>query len=247
MDHGLLMNDRRISRRALLASLGGVGGLLALGIPDARAADAPLRIGIIGTGKIGTALARHWARAGHELMLSSRHPEQLQPLAKELGPRVQAGTPQQAARFGTVIFIAVPYSAMPQLGQDLKADLAGKILIDASNPREQRDGPMAADAARKGAGVATAEYLGNRRVVRAFDCINYALITSESDRKPARRVIPIGGDDAAALDVARRLISDAGFDSFVVGSLARTRDFDLDQPLASKDWTAAQYQQQLAK
>lgn len=245
MHHGRHSAGVRSSRRMLLGSVGAIAAMWMLGAPAAGAAEAPLKIGIIGTGRIGTALARHWARAGHELMLSSRHPEELQALAKELGPKVQAGTPQQAARFGSVIFFAVPYSAMPQLGQDLKAELAGKIVLDASNPRVQRDGPMAAEAEKKGAGVATAEYLGNRRVVRAFNSIGYTQITSDSHRKPVRRAIPIGGDDAAALEVAKRLVSDAGFDPVVVGSLARSREIDLDQPLASHDWTAAEYLQHL--
>ena len=59
----------------------------------------PMKIGIIGTGEIGGALARHWAAAGHQLLISSRHPEELQALAKELGPNVKVGTPREAAAF----------------------------------------------------------------------------------------------------------------------------------------------------
>src|SRR5688572_23328537 len=74
----------------------------------------PLRIGIIGTGDIGGALARHWGAAGHQLLISSRHPERLQLLAKEIGPNVKVGTPREAAAFGDVIMLAVPYNATPQ-------------------------------------------------------------------------------------------------------------------------------------
>ena len=77
-----------------------------------RAADAPvpktshpMKIGIIGAGEIGGALARHWGAAGHELMIASRHPEQLQALAREIGPNVKVGTPREAAGFGEVIGI----------------------------------------------------------------------------------------------------------------------------------------------
>ena len=66
--------------------------------PAVVAADAPLKIGIVGTGNIGGALATHWAKAGHELVISSRHPEELQELAKSLGPKVRVGTPSEAAQ-----------------------------------------------------------------------------------------------------------------------------------------------------
>jgi 8-hydroxy-5-deazaflavin:NADPH oxidoreductase len=213
----------------------------------APTASAPLKIGIIGTGKIGSALARYWARSGHELMLSSRHPEQLQSLAAELGPRVRVGTPQQAAAYGNVILLSVPYAAVPQVGQDYAGELAGKIIIDTSNPIESRDGVMAVEARRKGAGIATAEFLNSGRVARAFNCINFRQLDTDSFRQPVRRAIPIGGDDAEALAVTTRLVNDAGFDAVMIGSLARTREFDLGAPLASKDWSAAEFRAQLAK
>ncbi|HEY6456521.1 MAG TPA: NAD(P)-binding domain-containing protein, partial [Steroidobacteraceae bacterium] len=99
--------------------LGLTGVLSAL---PSQAADAknPEKIGIIGTGRIGGALARAWVKAGHEVFVSSRHPEQLQGLVAELGPRAHAGTPLQAAQFGTVILVSIPYGAMPQIGSELR-------------------------------------------------------------------------------------------------------------------------------
>src|SRR6188474_649410 len=82
----------------------------------------PMKIGIIGTGDIGGALARHWGTAGHELLISSRHPEQLQALAKEIGPNVKVGTPREAAAFGQVVLVSVPYFATPQVGKDYAAE-----------------------------------------------------------------------------------------------------------------------------
>src|ERR1700742_3554524 len=89
-----------------------------LASPGVRAAtgDTPVRIGIIGTGRIGGALARAWVKAGHEGFVSSRHPDELKGLVAELGPRAHAGTPREAAAFGTVILISIPYRAMPQIG-----------------------------------------------------------------------------------------------------------------------------------
>ena len=213
---------------------------------QAASASAPrLKIGIIGTGKIGGALARHWASAGYDVFVSSRHPEELQSLVAEIGSHARAGTPREAAAFGTVILVSVPYSAMPQLGEDLRAELAGKVILDTSNPVVPRDGDMAIAAQKKGAGIATAEFLHSSRVVRAFNCIPAASLANEANRKPERLAIPIGSDDPEALKIAQQLVSDAGFDSVVVGSLAQTRQFDLGQPLATGQLTAAEYRKKM--
>lgn len=204
----------------------------------AEAQSDPLRIGIIGTGRIGGALARHWVNAGHEVFMSSRHPEELEGLADELGSRARAGTPREAAAFGEVILVSVPYAAMPQIGADFAAELAGKIVLDTSNPSERRDGEMAIPALEKGSGVATAEFLAGTRVVRAFNCIPAASLANQPNRQPARIAIPLAGDDAEALAVAERLVDDAGFDGVVVGPLEVARYFDLGQPLARGDSSA---------
>lgn len=227
-----------ISRRALLVATGLVVGSAALGDARVAAAQEPLKIGIIGTGRIGGALARHWVNAGHEVFMSSRHPEELEPLAKELGPRAHVGTPREAAAFGPVVLVSVPYGAMPQIGADFAGELAGKVIIDTSNPVDGRDGAQAAEWQRKGAGVSTAELLKNNRVVRAFNCIPAASLAERANRQPERIAIPIGGDDAAAIAVAERLVRDAGFDPVMVGTLAETRQFDLRQPLAQGNLSA---------
>jgi predicted dinucleotide-binding enzyme len=236
-------SDRRGALRTLAVLLAG-----AWAAPDAMLAQSKsLRIGIIGTGRIGSALATHWTRAGHEVLMSSRHPEELSPLAKQLGSRARVGTPKEAAAFGEVVLVSVPYAAMPQIGKDNAAELKGKIIIDTSNPVEGRDGPMALAAQKKGAGVATAEFLTGTRVVRAFNCIPAASLAGDGNRKPVRIAIPIGGDDPQALEVAQRLVRDAGFDPVVVGSLAETRRFDLGQPLASRQFTADELRQAMRK
>ena len=233
------MHTTSVSRRALLLTVSLLLGLASLGDARPAAAQEPLKIGIIGTGRIGGALARHWVNAGHEVFMSSRHPEELAPLAKELGPRAHVGTPREAAAFGSVVLVSVPYGAMPQIGTDFARELAGKVIIDTSNPVPQRDGPQAAEWQRKGAGVSTAELLENNRVVRAFNCIPAASLAGQANRQPARIAIPIGGDDAAAIAIAERLVRDAGFDPVMVGTLAETRQFDLGQPLAQGNLSAA--------
>jgi len=234
---------RTVAALAVLA----LGALTASWTPPAAAqpSAAPLKIGIIGTGRIGGALARHWVNAGHEVFVSSRHPEELQGLVAELGPRARAGTPKEAAAFGDVVLVSIPYGAMRQVGNDLRAELAGKIIIDTSNPVERRDGAEAVEWQRKGAGVSTAELLHNDRVVRAFNCIPAASLANEANRTPARIAIPIGGDDAEAIAVTERLIRDAGFDPVLVGSLAKSREFDLGQPLAQGNLSAAELRARL--
>lgn len=253
MHRSLARRCRTRIRNLALASLC-LLGVVATGAACAQAAaqgspgsSAPLKIGIIGTGRIGGTLARYWVGAGNEVFVSSRHPEELQGLVHELGPRAHAGTPLQAAEFGTVVLVSVPYSAMPGLERDVSAALAGKVIIDTSNPVAGRDGEVALPAQQLGAGLATAKYLHNRRVVRAFNCIPAATLASEANRQPERLAIPIGGDDTAALNIAMRLVREAGFDPVVVGSLARTRLFDLGQPLAQGQLTAVELRRRVAE
>jgi predicted dinucleotide-binding enzyme len=209
--------------------------------PDAH----PLKIGIIGTGHIGGTLAKLWIAAGHEVLLSSRHPDELKPLARQLGPRARVGTPREAASFGDVVLVSVPYKALPELGRDLKAELAGKIVLDTCNPYPGRDGDMASEARKKGTGVASPEFLPGTHLVRAFNAINAGSLASEAHRKPPLVGIPLAGDDAEALRVAQRLVTDAGFDPVVVGGLARAREFDVGTPVYTKLLTAAELRKAL--
>jgi predicted dinucleotide-binding enzyme len=207
-------------------------------------ADTPkpaitLRIGIIGTGDIGGALARHWARAGHELVISSRHPEQLQGLASELGPKVRVGTPREAAAFGEVVLVSVPYFATPQVGRDYARELEGKVVLDTGNPYPSRDGDMAVRDRERGTGVASKEYLPGTKLVRAFNAINAGPLASEANRKPERIGIPLASDYPDALEVASRLVTDAGFDPVVVGPLATARQFDFGTPVYVRSYSAA--------
>jgi hypothetical protein len=222
-----------------------VGVLTLGGMSQAFAQSDTIKIGIIGAGRIGGGLARHWVNAGHEVMISSRHPEQLQALAEELGARAHVGTPREAAAFGEVVLISVPYAATPQIGNDYAQELAGKVVLDTGNPFERRDGPMAQEALRKGVGIASAEFLRGTRLVRAYNCIPAASLANDASRQPERIAIPIAGDDAAALTMAQRLIRDSGFDAVVVGTLEQARAFELGQPLARGQFTAKEMRQKI--
>lgn len=231
--------------RAAAAALAAFGLFFAASASAQQQTERPMRIGIIGTGNIGGALARHWVAAGHEVLMSSRHPEELEPLAAELGPRARAGTVAEAAAFGEVILVSVPYAAVPEIGREHAEALRGKIVLDTSNPVERRDGPMALEWQQKGAGPSSAELLAGTRLVRAFNCIPAARLRNEAHRTPERIAIPIAGDDAEALEVAERLVRDAGFEPVVIGDLEDSRLFDLGGPLAGA-WTAAELRERMA-
>jgi 8-hydroxy-5-deazaflavin:NADPH oxidoreductase len=216
------------------------------GIVAAAPSDAaPLKIGIIGTGHIGGTLAKLWVAAGHEVLISSRHPEELRALAQSLGPKARVGTPREAALFGDVVLESVPYGALPQVGQDLKAELAGKIVLDTANPYPQRDGDMAIEARRVGTGVSSPRYLPGVRLVRAFNAINSDDLASKAHRSGEPIAIPLAGDDPEALAVAQRLVKEAGFEPVVVGALSRAREFDVGTPVYTRLMTAPQLRQAL--
>jgi predicted dinucleotide-binding enzyme len=240
------LQERQFMRIALLS-------LIAAFLPiTACAADAPtpktshpMKIGIVGTGEIGSALARHWGAAGHQLLISSRHPEELWALAREIGPNVKVGTPREAAAFGEVVMLAVPYGATPQVGRDLAAELKGKIVLDAGNPYPSRDGDMAVRDRKRGTGVASAEYLPGTRLVRAFNAINSGPLGRDAFHKPERLGIPLAGNDPEAMKVAAQLVSDAGFDPVPVGDLSRAREFDYGTPVYVRGMTAAELKKAL--
>lgn len=228
------MNDRFFttpSRRVLLA--GGLGLLAAapMGASLAQPAAAPAKIGIVGSGKIGGTVGALWVKSGHEVFFSSRHPEELKDLVAKLGPKARAGTPEEAIRFGDAVFLAVPFKAYPQLGQDFATALAGKIVLDAGNATAARDGQdLVSEVQGSGIGRTSAKYLPGARLVRAFNTLGYRVLESEANRSGARLAIPIAGDDADAVAVATTLVRDAGFDPVVVGGLDRANTFAMGGP-----------------
>jgi predicted dinucleotide-binding enzyme len=211
------------------AGLGTFGGL-------ARAAGTspgPMKIGLIGTGRVGGALATVWAKAGHELMLSSRNLDDDKALAAKLGPNVRAGTTRDAAGFGDVVLISVPYGALPEIGKAVGDLLKGKIVIDTCNPFVNRDGEIATWAREKGAGLASAELLTGARIVRAFNAIGFARMGAAHEQ-PGKIGMPIAGDDKQAIDTASRLVRDIGYEPVLVGGLAMGRYLMPGTPLAGE-------------
>ncbi len=235
-------------RRALLGAGGAL--LLSAALLPARTqaqGNGKLRIGVIGSGHIGGTIGGLWIKNGHEVLFSSRHPEELKDLVAGLGANAQAGTVQQAIEVGEVLFIAVPYAALPQLGQDYSASLKGKIMLDACNAIAPRDGAaLAEEVERDGIGVVSQKYLPGVRLVRAFNTLNYTIFAREANRPGPRIAVPIAGDDPEAVKIAAGLVQDAGFDPVVVGKLADARRFQRGAPGYGQAVTAAELKQKLS-
>jgi len=241
--------NKQITRKNFLQGAGAAFAGLATG--QLRAASQvignsqePLRIGIIGSGRIGGAVGLKWAEAGHHIFFSSRHPEELTDLVSSAGEHAQAGLPDGAARFGEVILIAVPYAALPQVGRDYSQLMQGKIVIDCGNPRADRDGPMADAAIALGTGVASANFLPGVRLVRSFSCVSWIQV-QQAPRSPERIGIPIATDDDEAARVTARLVEDTGFDPVFVGGLERAREFDRGTPVYVRGMSAAELREAL--
>lgn len=192
-----------------------------------------MKIGIVGAGHIGSTLAKLWAAAGHDVILSSRHPEELRSLVEQIGPRASAGTAIEAAAFGAVVMLTVPLKAVPEVAQELKQELSGKIVLDTGNAYENRDGAAASEATADAAGSAgwAAAMFPGARWVKAFNTVNFKVLEREAHRDGDRVGIPLASDDAAALDDAAELVRDAGFDPVIVGALARGKEFEPNSPM----------------
>src|SRR5215470_9009563 len=198
--------DRK--RRALL----GAGGTLLLGAlwpahaPAQTAGGGKAKIGVIGSGKVGGTIGGLWVKAGHPVCFSSRHPEELKDLVTGLGSLAQAGTVAQAVSFGDVIFVAVPYKALPEVGKENAAGLKGKVVLDACNAVAGRDGQELADEVeRDGIGVVSQKYLPGTKLVRAFNTMGVGVFAKEANRPDPKLAVPIAGDDAAAVQTGAGL------------------------------------------
>ena len=239
----------RVTRRRLLRLPVAIGIAAAIGPMCAAAqtgARAPLKIGVIGSGHIGGTVGGLWVRAAHPVFFSSRHPDELKGLVAGLGPLAQAGSVADAIAFGDVIFVAVPYAALPQIGRDYGAALHGKIVLDACNAVPARDGTIANEVEKNGIGVTSQKYLAGTRLVRAFNTLSYMILAREANRPAPRLAIPIAGDDPEAVRVAGDLVTDAGFEPVVVGKLADAARFQRGAPGYGQAVTAAELRKTLS-
>jgi hypothetical protein len=223
-------------RREILGVLG--AGALGAALPwPARAQTPPvaaLKFATIGAGREGSALGKLFAAAGHQVMFSSRHPDELKFLVESIGPSAKAGTVADAVAFGDVVAVVVPYGAIEQIGKDYAAALAQKALVfDVSNPIARRDGDDLVKWVDEqgGAGLATAKLLPGAKLVRAFNAIGSGSLADDA-HKPDKIGIPIAGDDQGAIQLASALILEVGFEPVLIGGLAMGKYLVPGTPLA---------------
>ena len=226
------MTDRREFLR-----IAATGVALATLRPRAVAAQAPLKIGMIGAGREGSALGTLFVKAGHPVMFSSRNPDRLKDLAAGLGPLAQAGTVEQAVAFGDVVALVVPYPAIAEIGKAHASGLAAKpLVLDVSNPIPRRDGEEFVKSVydQGGPGLMTAKLVPGARVVRAFNAIGSTRLGTIAHRAGDPVGVPIAGDDAGAIAVAEKLIRAIGFEPVLVGGLAMGKHLVPGTPLAGE-------------
>lgn len=229
------------ARRDFMRIAGSVLAALAVAprprVAVAQTAGSPLKVGMVGAGREGGALGRLFVKAGHPVMFSSRHPEELKGLVAGLGSLAQAGTVEQAIAFGDVVVIAIPYTAMEQIGKAHAGALAKKELVmDVSNPIARRDGEdfVKSVNAQGGAGLVTAKWLPGSRIVRAFNAIGSGRLGEIAHRPGGPVGVPIAGDDAKAIAAAQSLIREIGFEPVLVGGLAMGRHLVPGTPLGGE-------------
>ena len=196
--------------------------------PKNEASQKTMKIGVIGAGSLGGTVGKLLVKAGYNVMFSSRHPEELKEMAKELGSLASVGTSKQAAAFGDVLLFAVPYDAIPQLGQDLKDEIKGKIVLDACNGGS---GDLGEEVKAKGNGPTSAKYLANTRLVRVFSSEDATAVDASFDRNGENKLaIPLAGDDQEAREIAAQLVRDVHCDPVIVGDLSTGVKFQRATP-----------------
>ncbi|MFS2158830.1 NADPH-dependent F420 reductase [Pseudomonas sp. Pseusp122] len=189
-----------------------------------------MRVGIIGAGFIGRAVAQLLLAAGHEAMLSnSRGPQTLTSVAAGLQGS-QIGTVEQAASFGEVVLVAIPFTHYRDLPASL---LAGKIVLDANNYYPDRDGHIAElDGFETTTSEMIAAHLSGARLVKVFNAIlaQDLLDDGRPAGDPDRRALPIAADDQQAKEKVIRLLDELGFDAVDGGELKDSWRFERAKP-----------------
>ena len=188
-------------------------------------------LGIIGSGNIGSAVARLAVAADMNVIIAnSRGPESLQDLVAELGPLAQAGTVEEAASQTDAVVLSIPLKAVKDLPDGL---LAGKLVLDTSNYYPSRDGRIKElDDNTVTTSELVQRMLGDSRYVKVFNNITAAHIPAlaRPDGSSDRSALPIAGDDADAKVQAAAIIERLGFDTVDAGTLAESWKFEPETP-----------------
>jgi predicted dinucleotide-binding enzyme len=188
-------------------------------------------IGLIGSGRIGSTVARLAVNAGHDVVLSnSRGPDTLQDLIGDLGPHARAGTTADASTAGDLVVVTVPLAAVDQIPAK---PLRGTIVIDTCNYYPQRDGQVPElDDESTTTSELVQRHLSGSSVVKAFNNISYIhlLELARPSGSPDRSVLAIAGDDAGVKAQVTTLLDSIGYDAYDAGPLAEGWRFQRDTP-----------------
>jgi len=188
--------------------------LQAIGAATARNGDIIMTYAIIGTGNVGTALARLFSRAGIEVSIANtRGPETIQPLVKELGATVKARTLEDALE-ADIVFLAIPFVAVERFAR-IRKDWSGKIVIDATNAHgvspEVLAGRLSSDIVAKAVPGAA--------VVKAFNQLPAGVLARDPSQDGGRRVVFVAGNDDKASATVKALAEQLGFSPILVGRI----------------------------
>jgi 8-hydroxy-5-deazaflavin:NADPH oxidoreductase len=186
-----------------------------------------MNIGIIGSGKMGSALGKIWANNGHQILFShSRDLEKLKSLAKSVGANAQAGTPAEAARFGEVIMLAVPYVALHEVLQ-ASGSLEDKVVITCvSGLKPDFEGKTIGLPTELKTSVAEqiAELIPRAKVVEAFNTTFAEILQAESRQFDSQQPsLFYCGDDKSAKAIVVELIKECGYEAVDAGPLIKAR------------------------
>jgi NADPH-dependent F420 reductase len=199
-----------------------------------------MKIGILGKGNVGATLGKAWAGAGHEVMFGVRNAlgPQVSDLLREIGTNAQAGSLAEAAAFGQVVVLAVPWLAAKDAVQQA-GDLSGKIVIDCTNPLNPNGDGLSVGHITS-AGEEVAHWLPKARVVKAFNSTGSGNM-ADPVYGSQRASMFVCSDDAEAKTLVVGLGQDIGFEMIDAGPLANAR---LLEPLAML-WIYLAYRQGL--
>lgn len=185
----------------------------------------PYNIGIIGSGNIGGTLGKHFAKAGHAVMFSSRNPQELHSLAREAGNNALVGTVEEASQFGEVLLLAFPFGKTPEVAGQV-ATPAGKVVIDANNYYPSRDGGKPGqEMQEKGLLESewTASYFPGAHVAKAFNSIQFKTLAARAFDEGVPLAIPFGASDEKAREVLQAILASIGFVGVYLGDLSQTK------------------------
>ncbi len=188
-----------------------------------------MKIGIIGTGNIGSNLARLFVKAGHQVILSwSRSPEKLIQLSIELGNHhnAKAASVFEAVQDVDITILSIRFAIMDEVKKQM-GDFTGKIIVDTNNPYDIKlpNGRSAASEVQR--------RLPGIKLVKAFNSLYYELLLAKSFSDPLT-IIPVSSDDDDAKELIMQLIKESGFASFDLGGLDNVLLQEPDGPFYNK-------------